>query len=132
MFCGFFPFLRFFTHQIPQRSCEPFERPVSIRLVFPHLVIEFRLIELLSFISILIANRYSFNRSGVASDGCTVPPPASLPHLRPQDLLLGLPLGSHIEEVVSRLSQASTPPAPGGVAVLCPLEVLYGEAVSCL
>jgi len=49
------------------------------------------------------------------------PPPRLLPHLCPRDLLLGLPLGAHLEEVILRLRPVPAPPALSGGPVLRPM-----------
>jgi len=43
-----------------------------------------------------------------------LPRPAFFSYLRSHDLLLGLPLGTHLEFVVSRQRRTPTPPALGG------------------
>ena len=60
-----------------------------------------------------------------------LPPPSFLPHLCPQDLLQGLPLGAHLEEVISCLRPVLAPPAPSGGPVLRPVKVLPREAATC-
>jgi len=50
----------------------------------------------------------------------------------PQDLLLGLPLGAHIEEVTPCLCPVPTPPALSGGPILRPVYALPSEAVTCL
>jgi len=58
-----------------------------------------------------------------------LPPPCLLPHFRPEDLMLPLPLRTHLEEVVCRLCWALTPPALGVGAVFGPVQLLSGTAV---
>jgi len=58
-----------------------------------------------------------------------LPPPRLLLHLRPQDLLLRLPLGALLEEVVPGLRSVPAPPALRGGPALCPVEILPGQAV---
>ena len=55
-----------------------------------------------------------------------LPPPRLLLRLRPQDLLLRLPLGALLEEVVPRLRPGSAPPALWGESALRPVEILPG------
>jgi hypothetical protein len=43
-----------------------------------------------------------------------LPPPGLLAHLRPQNLLLGLPVGAVLEDVLPRLRPVWAPPALGG------------------
>jgi len=57
-----------------------------------------------------------------------LPPPGLFPHFRLQDLLLTLPSRAHLKEVVSRLRMALAPPALGGRANLCPMQVVSGSA----
>ena len=59
-------------------------------------------------------------------------PPASLPHICLQDLLLGLPFGPCLEEVVPCLCPARAPPALSGGPALRPVQVLPSEAMTCL
>jgi len=57
---------------------------------------------------------------------------ALLPHLGSQDLLLGLPLGARLEEVIPCLRPIPAPPALSSGSVLCLVEVLPRGAVTCL
>jgi len=57
------------------------------------------------------------------------PLPRLLPYLRPQDLLLGLPLRTHLEEVLSSLIRVPAPPTLRGGPILRPIEVLPSQAV---
>ena len=59
-------------------------------------------------------------------------PSALLPHLCPQDLLLGIPLGACLEKVAPGLRPVSAPLALGSGSILRPAEVLPGVAVTCL
>jgi len=61
-----------------------------------------------------------------------LPPSGLLPHLRPQYLLLGLPLRTLLEEVLPSLVRVPAPPALWGGSVLRPVEVLPRYAVPCL
>ena len=58
-----------------------------------------------------------------------LPSARHLSHLSPQDLLPRLPLGALLEEVVPGLRSVSAPPAWRGGSILCPVEVLPGQAV---
>jgi len=49
--------------------------------------------------------------------------------LRPQDLLLRLPLGALLEEVVPGLRSVPAPPALRGESVVRPVKVVPGQAV---
>ena len=61
-----------------------------------------------------------------------LPALASLPHLCPLHLLLGLPAGAVLEYVVPHLCPIRAPPALGSRLVSCPLQILAREAVPCL
>jgi hypothetical protein len=56
--------------------------------------------------------------------------PGLLLHLRPQNLLLGLPFGVLPEDMLPCLSPVRTPPALSGKPTPRPLQVLAGEAVA--
>ena len=55
--------------------------------------------------------------------------PSLLRHLRPQNLLLGLPLRTHLEEVFQGLLLVLAPPVLRDVPILSPVEVLSSQAV---
>ena len=61
-----------------------------------------------------------------------LPPPAFLPFSCPHDLLLGISLGAHLEEVIRCLRPVPTPPALSSGPVLRLVEVLPRDAVTYL